>query len=720
MKTIIPLLLLIIISHTSISQSCIVIDEFNPTLTNTITEAEYTSFPWYSDSTFLDTYYNTLVQRFGGAAVRSDIESVWLRVPVVFWVYRNDDGSPGADLSRPLPTEFNLQRIMDDANNSHVDNDINFRYFIHSVRFVNNSSFVVPSNRIQRIQMAQLHRVANTMNVHIVNGGGSEFFWDTNAIFIERNVYLSANAAETFTHEVGHFFGLLHTHFGFNVPCLREPVSRSVVVNPCPPLVSKRCMHTGDLLCSTPADPNMSDDTPPEKLPSNNSCTYVMNETDFYGRVYKPQVSNYMAYGNAGCSATFSDGQKKIMNWFAFHRGLAGDTWLPTEGNKFDRFEPDDADVAARLVPVNTLQTHSFHQDGRTDNSDWYRFQFASSNAVLNYRIEISDVAGSTNPVQEVRLFLRNANGTAGVRIAGVNTFVQNGKRITDIPCALLIPNQNYLIEVTRGATFGRYHFLLTGSETLSIVGPDQVCTNSTFSVSGLPLGTSASWSSNTTSGLTINSTTGVATRVGNFNGQVVITALISGSCLNITFTKSVIVGTPFFQTGSSTLCNSRTSSVFFQSPVSLTWEVLDSFNEVVDGGVGTSFTIYGGTLGVGTFKLRAGQTTCSSRTSWKQTTVRVNNCGSSAMVMLNAYPNPASYMLTIELTDSLSGSRTSNKLDANYQVSIVDRFSQRKFWLQASDKKITIPLENFNADIYYLIISYKEAVLRRQIFIKR
>jgi hypothetical protein len=50
MKTII--LLLTMMGHYSIAQSCNVIDEFNPALTNTITETEYTSFPWHKDSTF--------------------------------------------------------------------------------------------------------------------------------------------------------------------------------------------------------------------------------------------------------------------------------------------------------------------------------------------------------------------------------------------------------------------------------------------------------------------------------------------------------------------------------------------------------------------------------------------------------------------------------------------------------------------------------------------
>jgi|JI10StandDraft_1071094.scaffolds.fasta_scaffold44730_3 hypothetical protein len=729
MKIHIALILSIVISHYSSAQSCNVLDEFNSTLTNTITEAEYTSFPWYNDSTFLDTYYNTLIQRFGGAVVRTDIESVWLRVPVVFWVYRDNNGGPGSGTSAALPTELNLQRIMDDANNSHVDNGINFRYYINSVRFIDNSSFVVPSNRIQRLQMVHLHRIPNAMNVHIVNGGGSEFFWDTNAIFIERDVYLSANAAETFTHEIGHFFGLLHTHFGFNVPCFKEPVSRGTVVNPCPPFISKRCRHTGDLLCDTAADPNMSDDTEPSQLPSNNNCTYVRGQTDFYGRVYTPQVSNYMAYGNFGCSTTFTDGQKKIMNWFAFGRGLGGDTWLPTEANSFDRFEPDNADVAARVVPLNILQTHSFHQDGRTDNVDWYRFQFASTNQVLTYRIEIGAAAGSVNPVQEVKVYLRTADGSAGLRITGLNTFIQNGKQITEIPCYLLTPNQNYLIEVIRGTTFGRYNFLLTGSESLSIIGSD-VCTSIPFSVANLPVGTPIVWSSSNPNGVAINSLTGVATRVNNFNGQVILMATISGACGNINFTKTVTVGTPpptNISGPNYNLCRQRghpqeEGTYHLVNPipnVTYHWEFVKNSGATLSLGSGLSVTINASagffyTSGAGTHTLRVRSFSCGQFSTWHSSSIIFMNC---SMARMTVFPNPSSEELNVNYEiDSLSEVQVLSE----FQVSLINSVQEKVYSVISNERSIKIPVGKLPKGIYYLTITNKEGVIRRRILIDR
>ena len=57
------------------------------------------------------------------------------------------------------------------------------------------------------------------------------------------------------------------------------------------------------------------------------------------------------------------------------------------------------------------------------------------------------------------------------------------------------------------------------------------------------PFGTTPSWSSSNPSGLSINSSTGVATRQNNFNGQVTITATLGGACGNTNFPRLVNVG---------------------------------------------------------------------------------------------------------------------------------------------------------------------------------
>lgn len=74
-----------------------------------------------------------------------------------------------------------------------------------------------------------------------------------------------------------------------------------------------------------------------------------------------------------------------------------------------------------------------------------------------------------------------------------------------------------------------------------SVTGPSLICTNGTFTLQNQPIGFPITWSSSNPTNLSINGTTGVATRQNNFNGQVTITATITGACVN--FTKNTWVG---------------------------------------------------------------------------------------------------------------------------------------------------------------------------------
>jgi|GEM_PF-4000985 len=251
------------------------------------------------------------------------------------------------------------------------------------------------------------------------------------------------------------------------------------------------------------------------------------------------------------------------------------------------------------------------------------------------------------------------------------------------------------------------------------ISGTNPICTSTTFSLTNQPPNTTVGWTGTFTTGLVINSGTGLATRQNSLNGYSTVTATISGSCGSFSVTKNMVVGTPYLQTGSSSLCNDRQSNVFYysNSPLAYTWEVFDTSNELVDGGAGTSFSVYGGQLGLGTYKVKAGATSCTPYNKWRQTTVTVRNCGSFAGLTVDAYPNPAVNTLTVELTDSLSSkSKKPINLDEPYHLSIMDKYSQNVFTRESSERKIVIPTEALIPDTYYLIVQYKDVVLKRKI----
>lgn len=111
----------------------------------------------------------------------------------------------------------------------------------------------------------------------------------------ERAVYLDkefVSDGATLIHELGHFYGLFHTHETFMG---REFVNGT------------NCETTGDLLCDTSADPNLG--TPGFLA----GCQYVANVADPNGDPYAPPGANYMSYAPSGCVREFSTQQQGVI-----------------------------------------------------------------------------------------------------------------------------------------------------------------------------------------------------------------------------------------------------------------------------------------------------------------------------------------------------------------------------------------------------------------------
>ena len=103
----------------------------------------------------------------------------------------------------------------------------------------------------------------------------------------------SVNGA-TLAHEIGHFFGLLHTHETF----------RGVEF-----VDGSNCGTAGDLLCDTPADFNLAQG-------GLTGCTYNGNFADPSGNLYNPDPSNLMSYAPSVCRRKFSEMQNELMNFY--------------------------------------------------------------------------------------------------------------------------------------------------------------------------------------------------------------------------------------------------------------------------------------------------------------------------------------------------------------------------------------------------------------------
>jgi hypothetical protein len=130
----------------------------------------------------------------------------------------------------------------------------------------------------------------------------------SNRIFLS---YLDRNPEDfetlknkVFPHELGHYFGLLHTFRDSNNPDVnkRELVMRDLGSG-------ANCDKTGDYLCDTPSDPferlitissyNCDDKLPPDLV-------------DAYGYSYAPPADNIMSY-HVRCGNVFTNGQYQRM-----------------------------------------------------------------------------------------------------------------------------------------------------------------------------------------------------------------------------------------------------------------------------------------------------------------------------------------------------------------------------------------------------------------------
>lgn len=150
------------------------------------------------------------------------------------------------------------------------------------------------------------YNIENTINVYFVNQINTNdgkicgyTYYPTKNL---DNVFLTNSCVPqgtTLIHELGHFFGLYHTHelqFG------AELVSGA------------NCKKAGDLICDTPADPGL------KAALISESCEFTGFVTDVFNMAYSPPVRNYMSYSRQRCRDTFSPEQlfKMKLNYHYF------------------------------------------------------------------------------------------------------------------------------------------------------------------------------------------------------------------------------------------------------------------------------------------------------------------------------------------------------------------------------------------------------------------
>lgn len=273
---------------------------------------------------------------------------------------------------------------------------------------------------------------------------------------------------------------------------------------------------------------------------------------------------------------------------------------------------------------------------------------------------------------------------------------------------------------------------------TFTISGPSPVCSSGNFTLQNQPVGTTVTWSSSNPNGLTIDPSTGVATRVNNFDGQITITATVNSSCGVANITRDVWVGYPPANMNTLIWTGTRgvnpvsttpgTTYIFNVDQVpnttSYTWILPRGFS-VLFGGSNTTTepSIYITTSTTsGTYILHcAANNACGS--SWTNALTINNETGGGGPHPLIVYPNPASSILIIEEattdSESLLGQSRGNAETTEFNVQLFDYHGSLRKSGQSKNRKLEVNTDDLPDGFYILKIMTPLGTEHRHISIK-
>lgn len=152
--------------------------------------------------------------------------------------------------------------------------------------------------------MSAAYNVPNVVNIYYVNHANGACGWTNFPWRLPKDYIVIANTCagnkSTTVHEIGHYFGLYHTHetsFG------DENVTRN------PSSTCYNCITEGDLLCDTEADPKLN----LAQISNPPGCVYSSAFFDNCGTFYDPNTAFIMSYAPKACRTLFTPMQEAKM-----------------------------------------------------------------------------------------------------------------------------------------------------------------------------------------------------------------------------------------------------------------------------------------------------------------------------------------------------------------------------------------------------------------------
>jgi len=201
-------------------------------------------------------------------------------------IVRASNGTGGLPLAR-------YEQAVADANAHFAPSGIVF-YTKGDIDYIDSDFYYDHVDTIAEIDdLRTQNLVANAINVYFTSGafpycGISAFTFSATQSILLNNACVATSGAygnhSTFSHEIGHYFDLFHTH---------EPAFGLEYVS------GTNCADAGDLICDTPADPSLTGVV-------DINCHYIGSAMDPQGAAYAPDPFQLMSYGPKYCRQEFS------------------------------------------------------------------------------------------------------------------------------------------------------------------------------------------------------------------------------------------------------------------------------------------------------------------------------------------------------------------------------------------------------------------------------
>ena len=260
-----------------------------------------------------------------------------------------------------------------------------------------------------------------------------------------------------------------------------------------------------------------------------------------------------------------------------------------------------------------------------------------------------------------------------------------------------------------------------------NITGPSIICSGGQYTLVNQPPGFSVSWSTNNPSGLSINSG-GLATRQNNFNGVVTITATVAGPCGNASIQRQIAVGTGVpdliinplvYCDGRSLIYNGYTGVI--PGATNYHWLVKAGNSSFVSTGFNSPTALQVvwpvSRNQPNTFRLVV-STPCGTLTA--DDGEYLNTPGTcdegSRQMQLVVFPNPSKSSFQVQVKDPSD----SLNVEVPIHISVFDQFFHEVIDDVVGNGGSLVSTENWRPGNYFIVVRYKDAVLRKQIVVEK